>query len=100
MSTTTILKSDAGYAGQKLNLWHFGGSVAMRASQHLQALRLTASSATLTTGSKKLLTAGTLAIDGSSTHDLADNDMVVQAGDYTTITSLIRNARDGGLWDG
>ncbi|CAN5553867.1 hypothetical protein BH09PLA1_BH09PLA1_18280 [soil metagenome] len=40
-----------------------------------------------------------LSVTGSGKLDLTDNDLIVHNGSYATITSSIRTARNGGLWN-
>jgi hypothetical protein len=83
-------------------------SATFNATQHLASLNLAfGAQATMPTGTGVLVT-GTLSVDTGGTLDLADNDMIVLDGDagtwdgseYTGITGLVAQGRNGGGWDG
>ncbi|CAN5481748.1 hypothetical protein BH09PLA1_BH09PLA1_01920 [soil metagenome] len=97
VGNTTFL-SDAGGNGRNLSISQTGSTV-FAVSQHLAGLQVLGQTALAPSGNR-ILSTGTISFGTFPTLDLADNDMIVASTTYDAITTQIRNARNGGQWNG
>jgi hypothetical protein len=99
----TILNSDAGHAGANLDLEQISGSLTINSTQHLAALTVRSTQATISAGGNKLVATKSLNVTAFSTLDVADNAIVIDYdGDspLPTLSAQIASAYHGGAWDG
>ncbi len=72
----------------------------MNASQHIAALNLNGSTASLASGGSIVLVTGTLTASGSGTLDLADDSLIVSTMPPNNLRLLLQSGYAGGAWTG
>ena len=85
-----------------------GTSVTFGASQHLSSLSINNSSVIMSPNGSRVINTNAIAFTGTGRLDLKDNDLVVRSGvvgtwngtNYTGITGLVKQGRNGGTWTG
>ncbi len=87
---TTNFQTDAGSAASAHLTVNVGANLTFNATQHLAALNVSSNGrAKVTAGGSKVLYTGTLSIAGTGALDLADHDLVVNNGSFSTIESYV-----------
>ncbi|MBC8108104.1 MAG: PEP-CTERM sorting domain-containing protein [Anaerolineae bacterium] len=97
-SGNSTFLTDAGANGANLSVFQTG-TTNFAVTQHLAGLAVLGH-VTVSPGGNRILSTGTISFGVFPKLDLTDNDMIVASTTYDTITTQIRSARNGGLWDG
>jgi hypothetical protein len=87
---TVVLNSDLGTAATKTVAANVTGKLTMNTSQHLASLTVNnGGSATLASNGNRFLHTRGLTLTGTGKLDLANNDLIVETGSFTTIRNAV-----------
>ncbi|HYO09492.1 MAG TPA: SdrD B-like domain-containing protein, partial [Tepidisphaeraceae bacterium] len=85
----------AATANAAISVSNSGTAVALGATQHLASLAIDGATVTLTADGSRLMNTGALAVTGSGTLDLQDNDLVVRDGGAVSVAGSTYNGVAG-----